>query len=880
MSSVVTQSADARTALLASMVDSSDDAIIGKTPDAVITSWNRGAERIYGYTAEEMIGKPVTILIPRDRPDDMQAILARVASGERVEHYETVRQRKDGKLIDISLTVSPIYNATGVLVGASSIARDITERKRAGEKLRAANQSIDARTALLASIVDCSDDAIVGKTPQGAITSWNRGAERIYGYSANEIIGRPMSMLIQPDRPDEMEGILARIRAGERVEHYETVRLRKDGKAIAISLTVSPIYDSAGKLVGVSSIARDITERARADEKLRAASLYARSLIEASLDPLVTISPQGKITDVNEATIQVTGMDREKLIGTDFSNYFTEPEKAREGYQQVFSKGSVTDYPLTIRRRDGQIKDVLYNASVYKDTQGEVLGVFAAARDVTEQKKASQYARSLIEASLDPLVTISPEGKITDVNAASVEVTGLPREKLIGTDFSDYFTEPEKAREGYRQVFSQGSVTDYALTIRHKDGRITDVLYNASLYKDARGNMLGVFAAARDVTAQKQAAQYARSLIEASLDPLVTISPDGKITDVNKATIRVTGIAREKLIGTDFSDYFTKPEKAREGYQRAFSKGFVTDYPLTIRHRDGGHTNVLYNASVYKDVRGNVLGVFAAARERDQELARLNGELEARIRELTELNQELESFNYSVSHDLRAPLRHIDGYSKILLDEYGAGLPEDAHRCIERVREGARRMGRMVDELLDLSRTSRREPSKQLTGLGSLVLDVIEELKPEVRNREIEWRIGELPFADCDPTLTRQVFANLISNAVKFTRMRKLAVIEIGQNRRDGEMVLFVRDNGVGFSMKYADKLFGVFQRLHRVEDFEGTGVGLATVQRIVQKHGGRIWAEAELDQGATFYFTLAAPGPVSSRPVEAEPATALLGER
>jgi len=502
---VTAQSTEARTALLASIVASSDDAIIAKTPSGVITSWNEAAERIYGYSAEEMIGQPVFSLIAPDRPDDMQIILARVRNGERVDHYETVRLRKDGRLIDISLTVSPIYDSGGKLIGVSSIARDITERKRADEKLRAANQSIDARTTLLASIVDCSDDAITGKTPEGIITSWNRGAEMIYGYTSAEIVGKPMSMLIQPDRPDEMEGILARIRNGERVEHYETVRLRKDGKAIAISLTVSPIYDPEGKLIGVSSIARDITERARADEKLRAASLYARSLIEASLDPLVTISPQGKITDVNEATIKVTGIEREKLIGTDFSDYFTEPEKAREGYQQVFSKGSVTDYPLTIRHKDGPITDVLYNASVYKDAHGEVLGVFAAARDVTAQKQASQYARSLVEASLDPLVTISPEGKITDVNEATIKVTGVDRGKLIGTDFSDYFTEPEKAREGYQQVFSLGFVTDYPLTIRHRDGRLTNVLYNASVYKDVGGNVLGVFAAARDVTAQKRA---------------------------------------------------------------------------------------------------------------------------------------------------------------------------------------------------------------------------------------------------------------------------------------------------------------------------------------------------------------------------------------
>ena len=171
-------------------------------------------------------------------------------------------------------------------------------------------------------------------------------------------------------------------------------------------------------------------------------------------------------------------------------------------------------------------------------------------------------------------MTISPDGKITDVNEATAKVTGLPREQLIGADFSNYFTEPEKAREGYRQVFAKGFVTDYPLTIRHKDGRLTDVLYNASVYKDARGDVLGVFAAARDVTAQKQASQYARSLIESSLDPLVTISGDGKITDVNEATIKVTGVPREQLIGTDFSNYFTEPEKAREGYQQVVCQGF------------------------------------------------------------------------------------------------------------------------------------------------------------------------------------------------------------------------------------------------------------------------------------------------------------------
>ncbi len=517
----------------------------------------------------------------------------------------------------------------------------------AGRDSSFSEELIEDKTFLLASIVESSDDAIITKTSRGIITSWNSGAEKIYGFPTEAVVGQPISILIPPGYTDEVPGILERIKRGESIHHYETVRRRADGQIIHVSVSISPIKDKHGSIIGASTIARDITAevsaRKQAEEKLGAASQYARSLIESSLDPLVTISADGKITDVNEATIKVTGIARGQLIGTDFSNYFTEPEKARDGYQQVFARGFVTDYPLTIRHRDGRLVDVLYNASVYKDTRGNVLGVFAAARDVTAQKQASQYARSLIEASLDPLVTISADGKITDVNEATIKVTGIAREQLIGTDFSNYFTEPEKARDGYQQVFARGFVTDYPLTIRHRDGKLTDVLYNASVYKDAAGSVLGVFAAARDVTVQKQASQYARSLIESSLDPLVTISPDGTITDVNEATVLVTGVPRDELIGTDFSNYFTEPEKARRGYQQVFARGFVTDYPLTIRHKDGRLTDVLYNASVYKDTSGNVLGVFAAARDvtarkrAEKELA------EQRRRELDRL-AELEKF--------------------------------------------------------------------------------------------------------------------------------------------------------------------------------------------------------------------------------------------
>ena len=251
--------------------------------------------------------------------------------------------------------------------------------------------------------------------------------------------------------------------------------------------------------------------------------------------------------------------------------------------------------------------------------------------------------------------------------------------------------------------------------------------------------------------------------------------------------------------------------------------------------------------------------------ERDTALQTARDELELRVArrtdELQAVNRELESFTYSVAHDLRAPLRHIQGFSDALLEECAQELSTASRGYLNRIVESTQRMDRLINDLLALAHLGRQELRLQAANLNILVRDVIRDLAPETAGREIEWRIGDLPVIDCDPGLIKQVFYNLLSNAVKYTRPRHPAVIEAGKTMRDGEQVVFIRDNGVGFNMKYVHKLFGVFERLHRREDFEGTGVGLATVQRIVHKHGGRIWAEAKVDEGATFYFTLPSSG-------------------
>jgi len=373
----------------------------------------------------------------------------------------------------------------------------------------------------------------------------------------------------------------------------------------------------------------------------------------------------------------------------------------------------------------------------------------------------------------------------------------------------------------------------------------------------------------------KQDKEKFRELLDAAPDAMVITDSSGRLELANTQAEKMFGIEHGQLAGEPVGMLVAEFAlgKTVEAALRQFPDLVAQHLDATVEmhglRKDGTQFPVEVRLNRAEAAEGVLISCgirdITERKRAEEELRKLNEQLDQRVRqrttELEAANQELEAFTYSVSHDLRAPLRHVDGFSKLLVEEHRAELSPDAQKYVATIRDSVLQMGRLIDDLLNLARVGRKQPAMQVAGLNSLVEEVRIELDRANPDRLIKWKVGTLPFVECDPGLMKQVFANLLANAVKFTRPRKPAVIEVGEVQQSGRSVVFVRDNGVGFSMKYANKLFGVFQRLHRSEDFEGTGVGLATVQRIVRKHGGRVWAEAELDKGATFYFTLGSRG-------------------
>lgn len=545
-------------------------------------------------------------------------------------------------------------------------------------------------------------------------------------------------------------------------------------------------------------------------------SHYARSLIEASLDPLITISTKGKITDMNEALSNITGLTREELTNSDFFDYFTEPQKAREVYQAVFANGFVADSPLTLRHKNGKLTDVLFNGSVYKDDKGAVCGVVIVARDIAAQKWAVDLSSANKELAYQ---NNEKEKRAAELVIANKEVLVQSKEK--------------KKRETKAKALE---ATSYSL---------------------------------------KVAAQYSRSLIEASLDPLFTINLKGKITDSNNASVKITGVSREQLIGSDFFEYFTDPLKAREVYKEVFANGFVANYPLTIR--DGKLTDVLFNGSVYKDGQGDVIGVVVVARDITEQKriatelteAIVIAELATGIAEVAKGNAEnavkaKQQFLSNMSHEIRTPMNAIIGFTKVLLK---TELTAKQKEYLTAIKMSGDALIVLINDILDLAKVDAGKMVFEKTAFRmsisiSAMLHLF-ETKIQEKNLQLvtiyDKNIPEVLVGD--PVRLHQIVLNLVSNAVKFTNKGTITmrVDLLSQTDETVEVKFSVSDTGIGIAESKLDKIFENFQQASSGTSrlYGGTGLGLAIVKQLVEPQGGKLTVTSEMGVGSIFSFTL-----------------------
>ncbi len=539
---------------------------------------------------------------------------------------------------------------------------------------------------------------------------------------------------------------------------------------------------------------------------------------------------------------------------------------------------------------------------VLKDRlEGLVPAVLRALRLVDERRlrreaekaltESEDHFRTLVESVKDyAIFRLDADGHVATWNPGVEFIIGYRAEDILGRAYSCLFppaeAEQRLAQRALQTATKQGRAEQEGWRVR-RDGSRFFASTTLTALPQTGGPLRGFAVIMRDETERRRAAEELRrsaaqhtAIVESAIDAIVSMDHEGIVREWNSAAVRLFQYSREDAVGRKIDTLIAAPALLQV-YQQGLAQYLVTGagsligrpVEMTARRADGtefpiemgiariaGSQPVRYSA-VIRDITAHK----AAAAE----VNRLNAELEQRVKdrtaELETANSELESFSYSVSHDLRAPLRHITGFVGMLQGRTGAKLDAESRELLGSIATAAGRMTRLIEALLTFSRTGRADLHKQRVSLDELVHSVQAELKPEAKGRRVDWRIEPLPDVEGDPDLLRQVLGNLLGNALKYTRPRPVTRIEVGARREGENIICHVRDNGVGFDPRYTEKLFGVFQRLHRATEFEGTGIGLATVRLIVQRHGGRAWAEGEAGKGATFYFSLPAAEEVSA---------------
>jgi len=663
-----------------------------------------------------------------------------------------------------------------------------------------------------------------------------------------------------------------------------------------------PFIGNLANYVAISlenRLQRDLLQEARNElefrvaertEELHTSNEASKDLYNNAPCGYHSLDKDGFFILINDTELRWLGYSRDEIVGkVMFRDLLT--ANSRKTFEANFpgfkERGWVSDLEFEMVRKDGSILPVILNATAITDSDGNYVMSRSTIFDITERKRVEEalqesgmHYRQIVDLSQD-MIVIHQQGKIVFINEAGVKLSGASSpDQIIGRSVLEFVPPSRKkiAQERMQSSLAEGEKSPvYEQKLRRFDGTEIDI--------DVRGMPIhyrgeeAIQFVARDITERKQAEEALRKS-EAGLKEAQRVGRLGSwdwdaVTDTitwSEEYYRIYGFdPNQRPPGyVEHLKAYTPESAARldAAVKKNMETGEAYALDLELVRADGPSHWITARSETKRDANGQIVGLRGTAQDiterkrAEEEIRKLNQELEQRVidrtAQLEAANKELEAFAYSVSHDLRAPLRHIDGFIEMLQKRTKTTLDDQSRHYMAVITDSVHKMGTLIDDLLSFSRMGRNEMFKSQVDLDELVRDVIQESRPEAEGRDIQWEISPLPWVTGDRAMLRAVLVNLVSNALKFTRPRKMARIEIGCERKnETEAVIFVRDNGVGFDMNYASKLFGVFQRLHRQEDFEGTGIGLANVHRIVGRHGGRTWAEGEIDHGATFYISL-----------------------